>query len=114
MNKKNSIYLGHILDFIAEIEEFKDSVVSEPKLTTAAVLYNLTLIGEAVNRISNEVKEKYPDIPWREIVGFRNRIIHEYDGVDVDILTNVIFMEIPILKSKISLIYKEVVDSEKL
>lgn len=108
MVKKNSIYLGHILDFIQEIEDYKNSFEDQKNLVTSAVLYKLTLIGEAVNRISNQVRQENPEIPWREIVGFRNRIIHEYEGVDQDILRNVIFVELPKLKIQIQKVFEKV------
>ncbi|MHA3771386.1 HepT-like ribonuclease domain-containing protein [Verrucomicrobiota bacterium sgz303538] len=48
------------------------------------------LIGEAITRLPVEIRDRYPHVPWREIIGFRNRLIHGYDGVDYEILWDVL------------------------
>lgn len=58
--------------------------------TIDAVIRNLEIIGEASNRIPEEFKIENAEIPWRQLVGLRNRIIHEYFGVDLDIIWNII------------------------
>ncbi len=58
--------------------------------TIDAVTRNLEIIGEASNRIPEEFKIDHPEIPWRQLIGLRNRIIHEYFGVDLDIIWDII------------------------
>ena len=58
--------------------------------TVDAVVRNFEIIGEAASRVSGEFKSDHPEIEWRRIVGFRNRIIHEYFGIDYEILWQVI------------------------
>ena len=69
--------------------------------TKDAVIRNLEIIGEAVNRIPKEIKRKYPNIPWQQIIGMRNKVIHEYFGVDVGILWKTIREDIPSFKRSI-------------
>ena len=72
-----------------------------------AVIRNLSIIGEAIKNISNELKKKYPEIPWAEIIGMRNKTIHEYFGVDENILWKTIRQDIPKLQKQILGIIKE-------
>lgn len=55
-----------------------------------AVVRNFEIIGEAANRISKEVQEENPNVEWRRIIGLRNRIVHEYFGIDIGILWTII------------------------
>ncbi len=55
----------------------------------------IEVVGEAANKVSGDVRERNPDIPWREIIAMRNRIIHGYDAVDFDILWAVIRQDLP-------------------
>ena len=54
-----------------------------------AVVRNFSIIGEAASKISSSFKKKYPDIPWKKLVGFRNRIVHDYIGVDYSVIWNI-------------------------
>jgi uncharacterized protein with HEPN domain len=79
-----------------------DALVSDIK-TLKAVLYSIAVIGEAAHLIPEEVQVNHPEIPWREMGDIRNMVIHEYFGVDVDILWETISNDlpplIPLLKS---------------
>ena len=55
------------------------------------------IIGEAASRVSTPTREKYPQIPWRAMVGMRNRLIHGYDQVDLNLLWNTLEMDLPVL-----------------
>jgi uncharacterized protein with HEPN domain len=61
----------------------------------AAILYRLIVIGEATKRLSNQFREQHPNIPWRQMAGLRDVVIHDYDELDFDILWNVIRVNMP-------------------
>lgn len=69
--------------------------------TIDAVVRNLTIIGEAVNYLPEEIKIQYPNIPWQEIAGMRNKIVHEYFGVDENILWKTITEDIKLFKQQL-------------
>ena len=68
----------------------------------AAVLHHLAVIGEAVNRLSPELRQRYPHVPWVQIVGLRNRIVHEYFGLDWQLLWGTAVEDIPLLRQQIA------------
>jgi uncharacterized protein with HEPN domain len=68
-----------------------------------SVIRRLILIAEAAKRISEETRLSLPDIPWQEINGMRNRLVHEYDDINLDIVWNVVMDEIPTLIRELKL-----------
>jgi len=95
-------YIDDILNSVEEIEEFiygmdYDTFSSDRK-TENAVIRSLEVMGEAAAKIPDTIREKYPDIPWKRMVGMRNKLIHNYFGVDSDIVWAVSTEEIPPLK----------------
>ena len=70
--------------------------------TVDAVIRNFEIIGEATNLLPDELKEKYTEIDWYRIRGFRNRVVHDYFGVDINILWNITINQIPALVTSIS------------
>lgn len=105
MKKRRDIglYLTDILDAIKSIEEYVAGIIDadaflSDKKTYDAVLMNLTVIGEAVNTLSEEVRNKYPEIEWRDIVAMRNRLVHEYFGIDASVTWVIIVKHLPELK----------------
>ncbi|MDE2059057.1 MAG: DUF86 domain-containing protein [candidate division NC10 bacterium] len=99
--KDAAVYLHHIRDAIARIEKytaqgrkpfFDDTMVQD------GVIRNLEVIGEAVKNLPPELKRRYPEIPWRSITALRNILIHEYFGVDIEIVWRVVHRRIPTLK----------------
>ena len=71
-----------------------------------AVVRALEIIGEATKRLPDQFREKYPDIPWRGMAGMRDRIIHGYDQVDLEIVWEVVKRDIPGIKLKVIQILK--------
>jgi uncharacterized protein with HEPN domain len=100
------IRLSDILKMIAEIENFSKSGFDDRK-TVMAVAYPIAIIGEAANKLSSKITEKYSDIPWRQIVGMRHRIIRDYGNVDIENLKQAVIADLPKLKNKIELILKD-------
>jgi uncharacterized protein with HEPN domain len=106
MSKRDfRLYFEDILESTKKIEGYianltYDDFVKDNK-TIDAVVRNLETIGEAAKQIDEETKKKYDDIPWREIVDFRNRIIHGYFVIDYEIIWQIISKDLPDLKQKV-------------
>ena len=77
--------------------------------TQDAVIRNIEVIGEAVKHLSDNLRLKYSDIPWKEISGTRDRLIHDYFGVNIDIVWKIATVDIPKLKPKIENVKDEFV-----
>ncbi len=69
----------------------------------AAVLYQITIIGEAVGRMSDELKSRHPDIPWRRVRDMRNFVVHQYHDVDLDLLWEVVQVHMPVLRDAMAI-----------
>ncbi len=113
MNKKDdSIFIKHIFESIKAIEKFSKNLsrndLKSNRLKQSAIIREIEIIGEAVKNMSNEFKTKYNNIPWREIVGTRDKMIHNYFGVDLDVVWSIIKKDIPDLKNKLEKIEKGV------
>lgn len=102
--KTDKIYLAHILESIENIELFVKPGQEEfysSKLIQHAVMRNLEILGEATKKISQEFRNKNDNIPWREMAGLRDVLIHNYLGIDLRIVWNVVEIELPKIKGKI-------------
>jgi uncharacterized protein with HEPN domain len=91
--------IEHLLQAVAENRRFLQSMsfdeFVEDDRTLKAVVWNLTVIGEVVRHIPPEVQDQYSEIPWAAIRGMRNRIVHEYDTIDAELVWNVVRDEFP-------------------
>jgi len=103
MSKKYLIYLRDINTSIKNINKFiqgmsLDQFISDDK-TSSAVIRKFEIIGEASKNIPEEIKEKYPQIPWKDIAGMRDKLIHAYSKVDLSLVWKTIHKRLPELKS---------------
>ncbi len=110
MKKRDyKLYLKDILDAIAKIEDYTKDLSFEEflknNLVVDAVVRNFEILGEASKNISEEVKSQYPDIPWKEMAGMRDKIIHEYFGIDLEIVWKTAKIRLPQLRSLLKDIY---------
>ncbi len=99
--KDASVYLKHIQDAIARIESYTGQsrrAFFDNTMVQDAVIRNLEVIGEAVKQLPADLRERHPRIPWRSITALRNVLIHEYFGVDLEIVWRVIQNRLPTLK----------------
>jgi len=103
---RDQIFLYHILDAIKQIDIYLKKVsveqFKENRLLIDGVVRELEIIGEAVNNISDELKDKYSKAPWHKVVGMRNRLIHGYFEVDLDIVWTTCKKELKELKQHIA------------
>ena len=97
-------FLIDIRKEIEHIEKFSNGVdyegLQEDEKTLYAIVRCLEIIGEAAKKIPDDVRKKYPRIPWKEMAGMRDKLIHDYFGIDYDILWETIATAIPRLKKE--------------
>ena len=109
--KDDTVFLKHILDAINLIEEYlKDKSYEEFKdnrMLQDAVIREIEIIGEAAKNLSKEFRNKHSDIPWRQIAGMRDKLIHGYFGVDLDAIWDTATMDVPSLKERLQEILKK-------
>jgi uncharacterized protein with HEPN domain len=103
--KDDSIYIDHILNSINRILDYisgMDREAFEADLVTQdAVVRQLEVIGEATKRVSKELRSKHPDIPWSDVAGMRDVLIHDYIDVDLGVVWKTASEDIPNLKALI-------------
>ena len=99
MSKDEWIYITHMLNMSRKdvdlIEGLGRSDYDQDETLRLALTHLVQIIGEAAQRVSPEFREQYPNIPWKEIVGMRNRIVHDYLNVDEDVIWEVVQQDIP-------------------
>ena len=95
------LYVNDMIEFSQKVQAYTEGMNQSDFLadsrTYDAVLRNLELIGEAATHIPDAIREAHPQIPWRTIIGARNRIIHGYLGIDSDLIWNIVQEDIPAL-----------------
>ncbi len=105
------LYLRDILDAAEAIESFVEGMNYEEfvnnDLVASAVIRKLEIIGEAAKNVPEEIKQEFPNIPWKEMSGMRDRLIHFYFGIKYDLVWQTIKEDIPELKSAIEEILRE-------
>jgi len=99
-------FVQDILDSINDVENFIDGMEFEDfikdKKTVYSVVRAIEIIGEAAKNVPEQVRKKYPDVPWKQMAGMRDKLIHEYFGVDLEILWETAKDDVPQLKTPIS------------
>ena len=100
------LLIEDIREAIEKIERYvaglnHDAFVKDDK-TIDSVVRNLEIIGEAANRIPESVRAQYAGIEWRKLVGLRNRIVHDYFSIDVEIVWEIVQKDLPVFRSKLT------------
>lgn len=109
------IYVAEIAERIERIFLYTtegQEAFFESLLIQDAVIRNFEVIGEATKQLSMELRQQYPEIPWRRIAGFRDVLIHDYMGIDLDEVWDVVERNLPDLKGKVEVILQELTAEE--
>jgi uncharacterized protein with HEPN domain len=113
---RDQLYLTHILTRINRILKYTASGKADfltSEISQDAVLRNFEIIGEATKRLSDEVRQKDPAIPWRRIAGFRDVLIHDYDDVDLDEVWEIVEQNLFPLKHAVEAALQELTGGEE-
>jgi uncharacterized protein with HEPN domain len=103
--KDERLYLSNIQESIDRIEEYTQSgkeVFMQTKMIQDAVIRNFEIIGEATKKLSPDLRSKYADIPWQQMAGLRDVLIHDYLKVNLNLVWQIIEQNLPELKQKVT------------
>jgi uncharacterized protein with HEPN domain len=105
MPRDNLLYLAEIVEAIDRISHWLDGIDEDEwdsnDMLRAAVLQQLTTIGEASRSVSNQLRERYPDVPWRRIADFRNVAVHQYFTIEWSLVWRLVRDRVPTLRPQI-------------
>ena len=111
MSRNYDLYLQDIVEAADRIASYVEGATrgafEADQMRIDAVIRNLGIIGEAIKKIPDSIRERYPSVAWHNIVGLRNRVIHVYFNVDMDIIWDAVQSKLPMLKTQIQHILKE-------
>lgn len=104
-------WLRDIQEAVRRIRMYTEAMMYDRFLadvkTQDAVIRNLEIIGEATKSLSSELRSQYPDVPWKGMAGVRDRLIHRYFGVNLDIVWDIVTVELPALESRVGTILQQ-------
>jgi uncharacterized protein with HEPN domain len=111
MERDESVYLRHMLDAIARIEEYLQGIDRQAfhhqYLVQDGVIRQLEIVREATKHLTDKLRKKYAHVPWQDISGMRDKLIHDYFGVDVETVWLTAKEDIPVLKLELTKILEE-------
>jgi len=109
--RDDRVYLQHISDAVTKIEKYIQGIDEEKFLQNSlvqdGVIRQLEIIGEAIKNLSSELREHHSHISWRDFAGMRDKLIHQYFGVDIQVVWTTATEDIPEIKEEINKILKE-------
>lgn len=105
MKKDPVVFVTHIIDSIQLIESYMEGKTEADLMESTGlqdkIIRRIQVIGEAVKNLPDDLKRNHPEVPWRDITGMRDIVIHQYFGIDLEFVWNVVTKDIPDLKPKI-------------
>ena len=112
MSKRDfRLYLSEIIESALAIQEYvRDSTLEDflhDRKTYSAVIREFEIIGEAIGKLPESVKQQSPEVPWQDVKDFRNFLVHEYFGIDLEIVWQVVNFELPVLLNAVKDIYRK-------
>jgi len=112
-NRDPKVLFRHMLTHAQEVVILSRgkirSDLDTDRLLNLALVRLLEIIGEAANRVPENIQERFPELPWAQMIGMRNRLIHGYDAVDFDILWQIVTRDLPVLIGQLEKILGEVI-----
>jgi uncharacterized protein with HEPN domain len=102
--------LQDILEAIEKIERYADrgrQAFDGDETFQVWVVYHLQILGEAASKLSPAIRAQYPELPWTQIIGMRNVLVHDYFGIDLDIVWAVVERDLPQLKPRVAAILRD-------
>ena len=106
MIKNDQVYLEHILEAINKVENFTKGIsrfdFDHNVMIQDAIIRNIEIIGEATKKISKTFTNSHGEIPWSAMAGMRDKLIHDYLDVDLDVVWKTVEVDLPRLKALIS------------
>ena len=112
MKKDDTVYLHHIRDALDRIAYYLKGISQEEfyrnLLLQDGVIRQLEIIGEAIKRVTKNLRDNYPEIPWQDIAGMRDKLIHDYMGVDAETVWLTAKDDAPVLKNQIDRVLKNI------
>ena len=109
--KDDRLYICHVLDCIRRVERYCQNgskAFDDSDLIQDAVLRNLQTLAESAQRISEDLKARHPEVEWRAISGFRNVLAHDYLGINLERIWQIVSVSLPLLLSQMEAIRREV------
>lgn len=101
MKKDDLVYVGHMLDTarsaVSKVQAVDRAAFDQHEILRLAITHLIQTIGEAAGRVSNEFRDNHPEVPWRAIVGMRQKIVHDYLHVNYDVVWGVATTELETL-----------------
>jgi uncharacterized protein with HEPN domain len=99
--RRDKEYLSDVREAMHRVVAYVQGLTFEEFMNDAktqdAVIRNLQVMGDAIKKLSSRLREAHPEIPWREIAGMRDKVVHEYFGINYDIVWTVVDQEVPML-----------------
>jgi len=111
LRKDDEVRLRHMLDAVREAISFSmgksRSALDGDRMLVLSLVKEIEIIGEAASKVSKETQAAYPEIPWPELIGIRNRLIHAYFDVNLDIVWQTVVEDLPVLLSKLEEVFPD-------